>query len=232
MPFSDFKVLTFDVVGTLIDFETGILRAVRRIADKTESELSDEAIFAPYLRGREIHHQRSSEVMAQVYLHLAGELDLPASPAAAEAFQMSIYRWPAFRDSADALRRLRRRFRLVAMTNADRAAFSFYAHALGNPFHDSVTADDTGCAKPDPQFFAFNRGRQSAFGYKQEEILHVAQSQHHDIGVAKSLGYQTCWIERRQGQRGFGGTPAVAELTKPDFHFASLQALADAVDAE
>ena len=150
MPFSDFKVLTFDVVGTLIDFETGILRAVRRIAGKTESELSDEAIFEPYLRGREIYYQRSSEVMALVYLHLAGELDLPASPAAAEAFQMSIYRWPAFRDSADALRRLRKRFRLVAMTNADRAAFSFYSHTLGNPFHDSVTADDTGLRQARP----------------------------------------------------------------------------------
>jgi putative hydrolase of the HAD superfamily len=148
--------------------------------------------------------------MAQVYLHLARELDLPTSPAAAEAFQMSVYRWPAFSDSVSALQRLRKRFRLVAMTNADRAAFSFYAHTLGNPFHDSVTADETGCAKPDPQFFAFNRGRQSAFGYKLEDILHVAQSQHHDIGIAKSLGYRTCWIERRQGQRGFGGTPAVA----------------------
>jgi putative hydrolase of the HAD superfamily len=64
-----------------------------------------------------------------------------------------------------------------------------------------------------------------------EDILHVAQSQHHDIGIAKSLGYKTCWIERRQGQKGFGGTPAVAELTKPDYHFPSLVALADAVEA-
>jgi putative hydrolase of the HAD superfamily len=130
------------------------------------------------------------------------------------------------------LKRLGRHFRLVAMTNADRAAFSFYSHALGDPFHDSVTSDDTGCSKPDPRFFAFNRGRQSAFGYKQEEILHIAQSQHHDIVIAKSQGYKTCWIERRQGQKRFGGTPAVAHLTKPDFHFPTLKAFADAVEAE
>ena len=232
MPFSNFKVLTFDVVGTLIDFETGILQVVRRIAGKSEQELSEEAIFASYLRGREIHYQRSSEVMVDVYLHLARELDLPASSTAAEAFQISVYHWPAFSDSVAALKRLRRQFRLVAMTNADRAAFSFYAHTLGNPFHDSVTTDDTGCTKPNPQFFAFNRGRQSAFGYKQEDILHVAQSQHHDIRIAKSLGYRTCWIERRQGQKGFGGTPAVTTLTQPDFHYDSLKALADAVERE
>ncbi len=117
------------------------------------------------------------------------------------------------------------------MTNADRSTFAFYSHTLGNPFHDSVTADEAIAPKPDPLFFAFNRGRQSAHGFKQEEILHVAQSQYHDIGVAKSLGYSTCWIERRQGQAGFGGTPAVPELTKPDYHFPTLAALADAVEA-
>jgi putative hydrolase of the HAD superfamily len=232
MPFSDFKVLTFDVVGTLIDFEAGILRSVRRLSGKTLAELSDDEIFEPYKRGRDAHYERSSEAMAKVYLHLARELGLPADERSAESFQMDVLRWPAFPDSAAALKRLRNRFRLVAMTNADRAAFSFYSHTLGNPFHDSVTADETGCAKPDPQFFAFNRGRQSALGFKLEEILHVAQSQHHDIGVAKSLGYKTCWIERRQGQHGFGGTPAVPRLTTPDFHFPTLKALADAVEAE
>ena len=232
MPFSDFKVLTFDVIGTLIDFEAGLLRSVRRLSGKTPAELSDDQIFEPYKRGRDAHYGRSSEAMAKVYLFLAKELGLPADERAAESFQMDALRWPAFPDSAEALKRLRKRFRLVAMTNGDRAAFSFYSHTLGNPFHDSVTADEAWCAKPDPQFFAFNRGRQSAHGYKIEEFLHVAQSQHHDIGVAKSLGYKTCWIERRQGQKGFGGTPAVANLTTPDFHFPTLKALADAVDAE
>ena len=83
MPFSDFKVLTFDVVGTLIDFESGILQAMRRISGKTERELGDDAIFAAYLRGRDIHHQRSSEVMADVYLHVAKALGLPADERAA-----------------------------------------------------------------------------------------------------------------------------------------------------
>jgi putative hydrolase of the HAD superfamily len=231
MSFSDFKVLTFDVVGTLIDFEKGILDAVRAISRKSPEQLSDDQIFAAYLRGREAHPERSSEVMERVYIALAKELGLPADQRSAEAFQLAALRLPAFSDAPEALRRLRRKFRLVAMTNADRTAYTAYAHALGNPFDDSVTADETGCAKPDRMFFAFNRGRQSAFGYKKEDILHVAQSQYHDIGVARSLGYKVCWIERRQGMKGFGGTPAVPALTKPDFHFATLKALADAVDA-
>ncbi len=66
----------------------------------------------------------------------------------------------------------------------------------------------------------------------QAVTLHVAQSQHHDIIVATKLGYKTFWIERRQGMKGFGGTPAVAEITKPTYHFSPLKALADAVEAE
>jgi putative hydrolase of the HAD superfamily len=231
MSLDQFKMLTFDVVGTLIDFETGLLDSIRSISGKTPAELTDDQIFGAYLRGRQSNPQRSSEVMEPVYVALAKELGLPSDERTAQLFQLSVLRQPAFKDSIEALRRLRRKFRLVAMTNADRTAFSAYSNTLGDPFDDSVTFDEAECAKPDPMFFAYTRGRQSAFGYKKEETLHVAQSQYHDIGVARSLGYKVCWIERRHGIKGFGGTPAVSSLTRPDFHFSSLKALADAVDA-
>jgi putative hydrolase of the HAD superfamily len=232
MKIADFKIMTFDIVGTCIDFEAGILKAVRALGGPKAAAATDDAIFEPYKRGRDKFYGRSSEVFNNVYLSLAEELGFVRDVATADAFQLSVLRWPAFADSAEALARLRKRFRLVAMTNADRTAFSAYSDTLGNPFHDSVTCDDTGCAKPNPSFFAFNKGRQSALGFKQSEILHVAQSQHHDIGVAVELGYTTCWIERRQGQSGFGGTPKPKTMTKPHFHFSTLKQLADAVDAE
>jgi len=214
MKFTDFKVMTFDVVGTLIDFETGVLGAVRTLGGPKAAAASDDEIFEPYKRGRDKFYGRSSFAMKDVYLSLANECGFNNDEATAEAFQLAVLRWPAFADSVEALRRLRKNFRLVAMTNADRTAFSAYSATLGNPFHDSVTCDETGCAKPDPRFFAFNKGRQPA------------------IGVPKSEGYTTCWIERRQCQKGFGGTPDPKVLTKPDFHFSSLKQLADAVDAE
>lgn len=232
MKLTNFKVMTFDVVGTLIDFETGVLTATRTLGGERAKNLSDDEIFEPYLRGRDVYYGRSSSAMRDVYLYMAKELHLDAGERTADSFQLAMLRHPAFRDSVDALRRLRKNFRLVAMTNADRTAFSAYSETLGNPFHDSVTCDETGCAKPDPNFFAFNKGRQSAFGYKQSEILHVAQSQYHDIGIAKKLGYVACWIERRQGLKGFGGTPVPEKVETPDFHFATLAQLADAVDAE
>lgn len=226
-----FKVLTFDVVGTLIDFEKGILDSVRRLGGSAAQALSDDDIFVPYKRGRDKFPGRSSQAMRDVYLSLAAELGLPTDAATADAFQMDVLQWPAFEDSVEALKRLRKYYRLVAMTNADRVAYTCYAHTLGRVFHDGVTCDETGVAKPDPLFFAYNLGRQSAFGYKQSEILHVAQSQYHDIGVARELGYQVCWIERRHDVEGFGGTPEPASMTTPDLRFDSLRELADAVDA-
>jgi putative hydrolase of the HAD superfamily len=228
MAYSNFKILTFDVVGTLIDFETGVLDAVRRISGRKAAELSDDRIFAAYKRGRDARPERSSEAMFHVYRLLAKELGLRDDDAACDAFQLTVLRWRPFADSVEALKRLRTKFRLVAMTNADRVALSCYAHALGDPFDDTVCADDTGVAKPNPEFFAYNKGRQAALGYKQSDILHVAQSQHHDIGIARKLGYKVCWIERRQGMAGFGGTPDVPVLTKPDFHFTTMKAFADA----
>lgn len=232
MKLTDFKVLTFDVVGTLIDFERGVLASVRRIGGSATKDLSDEQIFEPYMRGRAAFPGRSSHEMANVYLSLAKELGLPDDAQSAAAFQRDVLEWPAFVDSVEALRRLRKHFRLVAMTNADRVALSSYAHTLGDPFDDSVCCDETGVAKPDPQFFAYNRGRQAAFGYKFREILHTAQSQYHDIGIATQLGYATCWIERRRGQSGFGATPVPEQVTTPTFCFPTLAALADAVEAE
>ncbi|WP_186110504.1 HAD-IA family hydrolase [Burkholderia gladioli] len=232
MKLTDFKVLTFDVVGTLINFEQGVLASVRRLGGAAANDLSDDQIFEPYLRGRAAFPGRSSHAMALVYLSLAKELGLPDDAQSAAAFQRDVLEWPAFADSVAALKRLRRHFRLVAMTNADRVALSAYAHTLGDPFDDTVCCDDTGVAKPDPQFFAYNRGRQAAFGYKFGEILHTAQSQYHDIGIATKLGYATCWIERRRNEQGFGGTPVPSEVTTPTFCFATLGELVDAVDAE
>jgi putative hydrolase of the HAD superfamily len=117
------------------------------------------------------------------------------------------------------------------MTNAQAWALKHFSNTLGNPFDLELSCDDALCEKPDPRYFAYARGRyEGAWGYKQADNLHVAQSQYHDIGVSKRLGIATCWIERRHGQKGSGGT-LESEHTVPDYHFHTLAALADAVEA-
>ncbi|MFZ5790195.1 MAG: HAD-IA family hydrolase [Pseudomonadota bacterium] len=233
MSLQDFKVLAFDVVGTLIDFERGIIDYVREVPGADASRLGDDAILEAYRRSRNFAGRDGyPDDLVRGYAAMAKDLGLPTGPGLGEGLRDSVRAWPAFPDSAAALERLRRRFKLVAMTNAQRWALAHMEKTLGWPFHDTVTVDDARAEKPDPQFFAFARGRLSAQGYRLEDILHVAQSQYHDIGVARKLGYTVCWIERRRGMKGFGGTQVVPELTRPDYHFATLAQLADAVEAE
>ena len=230
MSLHDFKVLTFDVVGTLIDFERGMLDYLHKAAP--DAGVTDEDFLVAYRSSRASENSGwYPDDLVRVWHEVAPGLKLPDAPGVAEGFRDSVAGWPAFPDSVEALQRLRRRFQLVAMTNAQRWALAHFERTLGMPFDDSVSCDDALCEKPNPLYFAFTRGRLSTRGFKLGDNLHVAQSQYHDIGVAHSLGLTTCWIERRHGQPGFGGTLAVREITRPDYHFHTLAQLADAVDA-
>ncbi len=90
MNLTDFKVLTFDVVGTLINFEKGVLDSVRRLGGPKAKDLTDEQIFEPYMEGRAKFYGRSSHEMANVYLHLAKALGLNDDARAAAAFQRDV----------------------------------------------------------------------------------------------------------------------------------------------
>ncbi|KAF1021474.1 MAG: (S)-2-haloacid dehalogenase [Paracidovorax wautersii] len=230
MALSRFKVLTFDVVGTLIDFEGGMLAYLRQAVP--DSSVSDDAFLAAYRTAR----KRSGtdwypDDLVHCWHAIAPQLGLPDSEALARGLRASVADWPAFPDAPEALQRLRRHFKLVTMTNAQAWALDHFQKTLGSPFDLLLSCDDALCEKPDARYFAYARGRyESTWGYRQADNLHVAQSQYHDIGIARQLGITSCWIERRHGKASSGGT-IEAEHTVPDYHFHTLAQLADAVEA-
>jgi putative hydrolase of the HAD superfamily len=235
MALVDRRVLTFDVVGTLIDFEAGILGCLRGIVDEDGKHVPDATLLAAFARAEDLQQQASpampfTQMLHPIYKRMARELGLPDGSGEADRLAASIPEWPAFDDAVDGLARLRTRFRLVALTNADNWALEHMSRTLGQPFDDRVTAEDVGVNKPDPQVFAYCRGRQSVHGYALADFLHVAQSQYHDIGAAKRLGFEVCWIERRKGRQGTGATPPAAAVTTPDHHFSSIAELVTAFD--
>ena len=231
--FADHAVLTFDVVGTCIDFEAGIASAVEQIAGPS-SELDRATVLEAFGRAEDRQQHETpqlpfTQMLEPIYNRLAHDLGLPEGPAEAAALRASIPAWPAFPDSADALSRLATRFHLVALTNADRWALEQMSATLGSPFDDGVTAEDVGVNKPSPRVFDYCRGRLSAHGYRLTDIGHVAQSQYHDIAAAKNLGYQVCWVERRRHKPGWGATPEPSGTVVPDLHVGSLEELATAM---
>ena len=231
------KALTFDVVGTLIDFESGLIETVQKIAGGPDAAPPPEAVLAAFAHaerrvGRDAPELTAYEpVLAAIYAHMAAELGLPKGPAETDAFAEQTAAWRPFPDSAPALQRLKARYRLVAFSNASRAGLAAMTAALDEPFDDVISAEDAGAAKPDPRAFAYLQGRLSAAGIGPDETLHVAQSQYHDIGAARAAGLDVAWIERRRGAVGSGATPSVAGHAIPHLHFSRLWSLADAVDA-
>lgn len=228
--FSEFKYMTFDVVGTLIDFEGGITGSLAGIGDETGVSIDREEALALYRQARYMPDAGLfPDDLARVYMVIAPQLGLPAEEKYGVLLRDSASGWQSFPDSAAALADLAKSHKLIAMTNARRWALDHFEKQLGSPFFATFTADDTGTEKPDPAFFQKVFDFAASHGGSKGDILHVAQSQYHDIGISRALGMTNCWIERRHAQNGYGGTIEPERFTVPDYHFTSMAALAAAV---
>jgi 2-haloacid dehalogenase len=230
LDFAAFDALTFDCYGTLIDWESGILRALSGVLEAHDRTLGDDLLLeayadfeaaaeaGPYLRYR--------DVLAAALRGVCATCGVVPTEAEVARFSGSVGDWPAFPDSETALGRLAERFRLGVITNCDDDLFALSNRRLGVTFDWIVTAQQVGSYKPDPRNFeaAFAR-----IDVPRDRILHVAQSLFHDHVPAKRLGLTTVWVDRRHDRGGFGATPpaeAAPDLTVPDM--ATLAALATA----
>ncbi|MDP9758553.1 putative hydrolase of the HAD superfamily [Agrobacterium sp. SORGH_AS 745] len=226
---SDFKYMSFDVVGTLIDFEGGLKSTLIQIGAENGVEVDGEKALGLYRAAR---YSDATDLfpddLVRVYLIIAPELGLPAERALGERLRDAAKNWKGFEDSRAAMAELAKTHRLIAMTNAQRWAFEYFSKELGSPFYAAFTADDTGTEKPDPAFFEKVFAFVESEGASKDDILHVAQSQYHDIGISRKLGMTNCWIERRHAQKGYGGTIEPENFTEPDYHFTSMAGLAEA----
>jgi 2-haloacid dehalogenase len=147
------------------------------------------------------------------------------------AFGGSVGDWPAFPDTPAALAYLQRFYKLVILSNVDRASFARSNPRLGVDFTAIYTAEEIGSYKPDARNFRNMLDRLAKVGHSPGDILHVAQSLYHDHAPANRCGLRSAWIDRRHGKAG-GATPPAAAEVHYDFRFASLAELADAHRAE
>ena len=232
-PLTEFKYLTFDVVGTLIDFEGAIKAGLAEIAARSGIPVDGEAALVVYRDARyEPGAQRFPDDLGRCYSRVAAAFGLPDTEEFRQLMIDTVGEAKPFPDSAAAMARLKTHYKLIAMTNARRWAFEKYAEKLGQPFWAGFTTDDTGTEKPDPAYFeqVFDYVAKTDGGSKAD-ILHTAQSQYHDIGISRELGMTNAWIQRRFAQNGYGGTIEPKQFTEPDYHFHSIAELADAADA-
>ena len=231
MRLHDFQVLSFDCYGTLIDWETGITEALEPMLDDDPPD--PDFLLESFARLESAQQAATPgmpypELLAGVHRQLAAELRRPTTPKLDAAFGASVPDWPAFPDSADALRYLKQHFRLIILSNIDRASFAASTRRLGVAFDAVFTAEDIGSYKPDPANFAYLLEHA---GSPPETILHTAQSLFHDHVPARHVNLATAWIDRRHAAGGWGAT-SPAERTSYDFRFETLEEMAEAHRAE
>lgn len=217
-----FRLLSFDVFGTIIDWETGILAALHSLPPfsllpSTHPLLSDRkallAAYEPHERAVQNEHPSMlyRDVLAESFRRLVRSCELSTDDNiddAAAQFAASISRWPAFPDSVAAMQALARRYKLVALSNVDDASLArCMAGTLhGVPFAATYTAEQVGAYKPDRRNFEFLlRAVGEEFGVEKGEVLHVAQSLFHDHRVCGEMGVWSCWVDRKGVMGDEGG---------------------------
>jgi 2-haloacid dehalogenase len=237
MKLSQFKALTFDCYGTLIDWESGMLAALSPLTARLQHKLSPDQVLAAHARHEAAQQMQTpamkySELLAVVHKRLAEEWGIASPWAESLAYGQSIKDWPAFADSAASLAYLKQHYKLVILSNVDNASFAYSRVKLGVAFDAIYTAEDIGSYKPAGRNFDYMLAKIASLGIAKSEILHTAESIFHDHVPANTHGLANCWIFRRHDKQGFGATMKPDAMPKFDFRFNSMADLVAAHRAE
>lgn len=233
----DFKVLTFDCYGTLIDWESGILAGLQPLTDKVATELTKDDILeahALYESSQQLQTPAMvySDILTIVYKRLAEAWHVPVSWDECMEYGQSVKNWPAFPDSAEALAYLKEHYKLVILSNVDQTSFATSNAKLNVDFDAIYTAQDVGSYKPAVANFEYMLTNLDRLGYGKNDILHTAESMFHDHGPANRHGLANCWIYRRHEKEGFGATMNPGDMPTYDFQFTSMIEMVEAHQKE
>ena len=237
MRLTDYKALTFDVYGTLIDWESGMVNALKPLTDQLSRSLARNDILEAHAHYESATQRQTpgkvySQLLAVVYKRLAEEWGVPVSSDDCLDYGLSVENWPAFEDSAGALQYLKRYYKLVVLSNIDNASFAHSNRKLQINFDAAYTAEDIGSYKPSPRNFEYMIENLARLGVEKHEILHTAESMFHDHAPANQFGLANCWIYRRHDKQGFGATMNPGDMPNYDMVFNSMADFVKAHQAE
>ncbi len=222
LDFSGVRVLSFDCYGTLVDWEFGILSALRPLLSGTGPDLPDSQLLELYGRFEREAQGRSpfinyKTVLQSVVEGLDIHLGLGMGSQARKTLADSLGDWPLFPDTSTALQALKSRFKLAIISNVDDDLFQATQSRLGVSFDWVITSEQLGSYKPSPHNF---HSAMSIMDVLPAHHVHVAQSLYHDIEPGHALGLKTVWVNRQ----GAASTPIVD--SQPDLEVPDLQSLA------
>lgn len=226
---TDYDALTFDVYGTLIDWEPTIVSMFHSTADQYGVQLSDEQLLLEFDKARaELQRRRPAllypDVLRNAYAQFCETYHIPENAQEREVYANAVMLWPTFDDTRASLDYLCRHFKIGLLSNIDNQSIQYSARKLGIAADVVITAEKVGAYKPDHAHFHAGFEAFNALGIPKERILHVGQSLRADVIPANQLGLANVWITRPG--RSLGSRPEDAVGAKPDLTLHSLHELA------
>ena len=217
------KALSFDIYGTLIDWESGIYNAARASAvgphlpsrSETLNGIDDHDVAVqaenPTMLQSDVIAEGFRRYVRDLGLVADGKLSQDEVDQASKEYGAKIGEYPAFDDTIKAIQTLGKRFKLIPLTNVDRESFSrTLAGPLKGCHFDAIyTAQDIGSYKPDLKNFHYLfEHAKSDLGIEKQDLVHVAQSLFHDHRPAKKLDIPSVWVDRKGliGEKAHGGS--------------------------
>ena len=208
LPSRPFEIISFDCYGTLVDWEAGILSALRPIFLSYKIQLSDDHLLELFAEEESKNQVRDyfnyKTILKKMMRGFAARFKITLTSSENDCLLRSLKTWEPFPDTLPALKALKEKYKLAVISNIDDDLFFETAKKLEVPFDWVITSEQIKSYKP-----SLNNFRQALqkMSTAPEKVLHVAQSLYHDIAPAKTLGLATVWVNRRKGKPGFGATP-------------------------
>ena len=223
---TDFDAVTFDVYGTLIDWEPSITAFLSGWAGQKGLSVPGADLLMAFDRARsQVQLDRPAhlypDVLRRSFDRICAEYGVEPDAETREAFAVSPHAWPGYPDSHAALVALQKQAKICALSNIDEASLQASSANLGITFDLLVTAQRVGAYKPDAPHFDVALKELAAMGIPPSRILHVAQSLRADIAPANRLGLTCVWVHRPGRVMGLTG----AADAKPDLEVSTLAEL-------
>ena len=229
---TSFKALSFDIYGTLINQEPGMIRDLQPIISRLpdDSEYKQNSVLlmqglAKLYQALEVDEPtlRYNLVLQRTFKQLADQLKVNVSDSEIETFGNSPGTWEPFPDTIAGMQILKKHYKLIALTNMDNANASETMKRLQPASFDKVyTAEDIGSYKPahaNFNYLFYHVKHDLQVDRDKGQLLHVARSLIADHVPAKKLGLKSVWICRGGDKKEGYGTGGDFEELKNDVAF-------------
>src|SRR5881409_792154 len=208
---SGIQWVTFDVYGTLIDWESGVADAFEKEAKRDGFTIDrDEVIRNFHEVSREVEsgsYELYAEVLRRTALEIAKRIDWPLEPSRSGFLPDSVQRWTAFKESMTQFNKFNKKFNIGLISNIDDKLLEQTRRHIPMDYDLVVTAQQVRSYKPDPAHFKECARR---IGGKKG-WLHIGSGYETDIAPVLKMNVPVIWVNRK-GEKLEGRKPPTATV--------------------